>query len=60
MEEDTLKDDTRATWGQLTDYDLPVMGGTEEGLADFLQKRSRYDKSMDEKTYNRFIAGRTT
>jgi len=59
MDEDTLKDDTRATWGQLTDYDLPVMRGIEEGLADFLQRRSRYEKSMDENTYNRSIVGGT-
>ncbi len=49
MDEDTFKGDTRTTWGQLTDYDLPVMEGTKEGLADFLQKRSRYEKGMDEK-----------
>jgi|GEM_PF-3374900 hypothetical protein len=59
MDEATLKDHTRATWGQLTDHDLPVTEGTEEDLADFLQKRSRYEKSVDENTYNRSVAGGT-
>ena len=39
MDQDTLKDDTRAEWGQLTDYDQPVTDGMEEGLVDFYKKR---------------------
>ncbi len=39
MDEDTLKDDTGTTWGQLTDYDLPLTEGMEEGLVDFYKKR---------------------
>ncbi|HXW68193.1 MAG TPA: hypothetical protein VEJ88_01190 [Dissulfurispiraceae bacterium] len=48
MEEDKLKDDIRAKWGQFTDYDLPMTEGTEEGLADFYKKRFIYDKNMPE------------
>jgi len=55
MNEDTLKDDTRATWGQLTDYDLPVTEGAEEGLSDFYKKRYLYEKSMPENIYKRFV-----
>ncbi len=39
MDEDTLKDDPRVTWGQLTDYDQPVTDGMEEGLVDFYKRR---------------------
>ena len=39
MDEDTLKDETRAMWGQLTDYDQPATDGMEEGLVDFYKKR---------------------
>ncbi|HXW68111.1 MAG TPA: hypothetical protein VEJ88_00775 [Dissulfurispiraceae bacterium] len=46
MDEDTLRDNTRAAWEQFTDYDLPVTEGTEEVLSDFLQKRSRYEKNV--------------
>ncbi|HKN18959.1 MAG TPA: hypothetical protein VJW95_04110 [Dissulfurispiraceae bacterium] len=46
MDEDTLTDNTRETWGQFTEYDLPVTEGTEDGLSDFLQKRSRYKEKL--------------
>ncbi len=58
MDEDTLKDVARATWGQLTDYDLPVTEGTEEGLADFYKKRYLSKKSTPENIYKRFVDGR--
>ncbi len=51
MDEDTLKDDTRANWGQLTDYDLPVNEGTEDGLSDFYKNRYRYEQKMPENIY---------
>ncbi len=48
MDEDRLNDDTRAKWGQFTDYDMPVAEGTEEGLADFYRKRYQYEKNLPE------------
>jgi len=44
MDEDTVKGDTVATWGQLTDYDQPVTDSLEEGLFDFYKKRYLEEK----------------
>ncbi|MBF0559938.1 MAG: hypothetical protein HQL08_14295 [Nitrospirae bacterium] len=48
MDEDTLKGNTRAKWGQLTDYDLPVTEGTDNDLTDFYKNRYRYEKNIPE------------
>jgi hypothetical protein len=49
MDEDTLKDDFGATWGQLTDYDLPVTDSMEEELIDFYKKRYLKEEKTNRK-----------